>query len=122
MMISPDLIVKASDPATDEEKAIEREKFMGALVVMNSNGKRYDPLKQELMNASYVGRNNYPTSTSAAHYLLARRSGRYETVGRRTPFKRGMGRTNVGRSYEFLQVPEGCKLIPGKDGEIKPVQ
>ena len=39
-MISPDLIVKASDPATDEEKAKEREKFMGALVVMNSDGKK----------------------------------------------------------------------------------
>ena len=122
IMISPDLIVKATDPATDEEKAKEREKFMAALVIMNSDKKRFDPLKQELINASYVGRNDYPTSTSTAHDLLARRSGRYETVGRRTPFKRGMGRANVGRSYEFLQVPEGCKLIPGSDGETKPVQ
>ena len=95
---------------------------MGALVIMNSDEKRYNILKQELMNASYVGRNDYPTSTSKAHVLFARRSGRYETVGRRTPFKGGLGRANVGRSYEFLQEPEGCKLIPGSDVETKPVQ
>ncbi len=40
VMISPDLIFKASDPATDEEKAKVREKFTGALVVMNSDGKK----------------------------------------------------------------------------------
>ena len=39
-MISPDQIFKASYPATDDEKAKEREKFMGALVVMNSDEKK----------------------------------------------------------------------------------
>ena len=98
-LFSNDLFESTGVPADDkvEEKAcVERVKAM--CLIQRSDLNRYSELVTELKNASYVGNDEYPTTTADAYDLLLRRCNTVPTN------PRGRGR---GNGLQFTQTEGG---------------
>lgn len=81
-----------------------------------------------MQNGTYVGRDEYPTTTAGAYDLMIRRSGAFQGRGgggrgRGGRFGRNGGQGGCG--YNFAQhgcdngretPPDGVELVPGLDG------
>ena len=61
--------VSVSDP-TKKELEKEEEMFLVIHLLENSDTSRFGTLKDELVNASFVGRNEYPETVSGAYELM----------------------------------------------------
>ena len=133
MLFSPD-ITESADQANPSEKEMtsEEEKFSAIHLLQTSDTVRYRNLNKELQNGSYVGKDNYPTTSRGAYELMVRRSEVYQSIGNGGNGG-GRGNSNVcgnqqnqRKSVMFLQQDSnrgnsnGCppedKLVPGKDG------
>ena len=98
-LFSDDLFESTGVPVDDkvEEKACaERVKAM--CLIQRSDLNRYSELVTELKNASYVGNDEYPTTTADAYDLLLRRCNTVPTN------PRGCGR---GNGLQFTQTEGG---------------
>ena len=131
ILTSPDLMTIAGTTATDQETNVEIDKFMGILLLLNSDTQRYSDLQVELAQDAQLGNDNYPQTTASTYELMCRRSGRYDHFGRsgrggrhggRGGRGRGgrytSGRGNSGMQFTQTTIPEGVTLIPGRDGSI----
>jgi hypothetical protein len=127
VLSSPQIIdcVDAKNPSKEEVRR-EEEKFSAIHVLQTSDPVRYNDLNEELKNASYVGRDDYPTTISSAYELMIRRSGRYQAIGTRDNGRRGQSDINHRRrQLQFLQHDSGSNatnddeaLVPGRDGTV----
>ena len=76
---SPELVEKTGATATDDEIFQEEEKFKAICLIKRSDPGRYGIVLDELKNAAFVGRDEYPSSPADVHDLLVRRSGFFNT-------------------------------------------
>ena len=134
---SPTIMEKAGSVATSVETATEVERYKAICYLKQSDKKRHGDLMDELQNAAYVGRDEYPTTTAGAYDLMARRSGVFSNRPHYQGRGRGRGRGDGGRGrgdggrgrqgHTFLggrggkggrgeSPPEGTTLVQGTDG------
>ena len=99
-----------------EQEAWMKDRFLGALVILNANRSRYGALMDDLANNFSCGNNEYPKSAVAAHNLLLTYKGqptntnrqRNNNSGRGPSGGRGGGACGDGRGG-------GCRAN-GRDG------
>jgi hypothetical protein len=132
VLCSPDIMdtVVLNNP-TDQEISIEEERFRAIHLLQIADPQRYSSLNEDLQHGSYLGRDEYPETTSGAFELMVRRSGRYQALGSTrqqqsdnvvdTPLSRSERRRNVQLLQNSEQTSNTCPptadLVPGVDGE-----
>jgi hypothetical protein len=60
-------------PTTQEKDTLMRDHYAAALFLRNADHARYEPLREELKNDFSKGRDEYPTSVTAAYQMLLSR-------------------------------------------------
>jgi hypothetical protein len=71
----PKLAAKIAAQKDPKEKdALMRNHYVAVLFLRNANPSRYQPLREELKNDFTKGRNEYPTSVTAAYQMLLSRT------------------------------------------------
>ena len=128
ILCSPTLMTKAGTAPTDDEIKVEEEAFKAMCLFKRADTTRFGELHEELKNGTYLGRDEYPTTTAATYDLLVRRSsggiqGRGSGRGRgfdRGGRGRGRGRGRGGDTrVAFAQQATGDdNFVPGIDGTI----
>jgi hypothetical protein len=106
---------------TEDERKLEIDKFCAVHLLAAADPHRYKDLNEELLNASYVGRDEYPTTPSSAYELLVQRSGRFQSITRAGDRSRVRtdGNHRHHSSVGFLQTDicqPATDLVPGRDG------
>ena len=134
VLCSPDIMdtIVLNNP-TDQEISIEEEKFRAIHLLQIADSNRYSSLNEDLQNGSFLGRDEYPETTSGTFELMVRRSGRYQALGSNrnhqndnnvdTPISRSERERR--RNVQLLQssdqssnvCPPAADLVPGADGE-----
>ena len=98
-----------------KEKNEEKDRFMAACFILRCDGfgerSRYKNLLEDLKSSANRGRDEYPTTLTAAFDLLVRESGEYDTVrGFNTRYRNNQGRgggRGRGRGFLFAQQGRG---------------
>jgi hypothetical protein len=98
------VLTKASVLNDNEKDALKRDHYAAALLIRNSDGTRYGPLRDALSNSFILGRGEYPTSLVDAYSLLLSQKGSTAQSTDRSPKNgcRGNGRSGNrdGRGYQ----------------------
>jgi hypothetical protein len=80
---SPQLCEETSpNYPTNDKKKVKMDKFCAVHLLSAANPHRYKELNEELINASYVGCDEYLTTPSSAYELLVWRSGRFQSISK----------------------------------------
>ena len=104
----------------EDEMEDSNEKLKAMIMIKRSDDGRFGNLKNRLKEANDVGRDEYPITVAGAYDLLVRTQDQI-----RSSYNVKMRGRNVDRtSLMFLQPDDDtgkdAKLVPGKDGTIKP--
>ena len=134
VLVSPTLMGKTIDAATDEEIKDEKDHFLAITYVVRSDEGRYKTLLDDLKSSANRGRDEYPKSLTDAFDLLVRTSGEYDTVRRYSRNTRGRGnrggrgrdsflfaqtgRGNQNRDFTYsrMNTNDSTEVVPGIDG------
>ena len=132
ILYSPQLSTALSPHSpSEDEKREEVDRMCAVHLLQAADPHRYRSLNEELLHASYVGRNEYPTTPANAYELLVRRSGRFHGLSHNA-HHRERDRDRNDNSHrnnhtQFLQTtntedtpstscPPTSDLVPGRDG------
>ena len=80
VLVSNDLINKSVTNITDTDIQKEKEHVLAVAFILRSDEHRYKKLLDDLKSSANRGRDEYPTSLTAAFDLLVRESGEYDSV------------------------------------------
>ena len=79
MFSSSETVGKEATSAFGKEIKDEAERFKAVCFIIRANEKRFKKLHDNLKISAYRGRNDYPTTLTAAYTHLVRESGVYDT-------------------------------------------
>ena len=127
VMCSPELVVATDkDKVTEEEKAVEEDKFKTMLMILRSDPTRYGRLQESLFEGVYKGRDKFPPTVTGAYDLLQHIASDVSSYtrpeqrhnARFSRFRRGNRVGNVSffqRRGNSTQEP-----VAGTDGRVHP--
>ena len=109
--------------STENQKKTEVNELCAVHLLITADLHRCKDLNKELANASYIGRDEHPTTPQSTYELLVQRSGRFHNLNRSTDRPRNRGdndQWNSNTRVAFLQI-DICTpvsdLAPGCDGK-----
>ena len=99
VLSSPALMVNG-EKSTDDEIRDEAQKFKAMIALKKANTTKFGDLQKQLVEATYVGRDEYPETPASVYDLLVRHAGLYNqrpSVPRESDCNRNRDRINRDR-------------------------
>jgi hypothetical protein len=125
VLSSPSLMANGPNSSEDEIKD-EALKFKAMIALKKANQTKFGDLQQQLVEATYVGRDEYPETPAAVYDLLVRHAGLYQSrqhgprdSDRSRQRQRETNNPSGVNRVMFLQRNnEDVTPVPGTDGRI----
>ena len=126
VLCNPELIESSTpEQPTAEEVETETEKMKAMMMILRSDGDRYETLKKDLHQSVYRGRDEFPTTVTSTYDLLQHTSAQSRDENNNNSARFGKFRfrknqNNRNGNFTFTQSSSSSNsdAVPGRDGKL----